>query len=73
MTQIDAIFRGGIFQPLEPVQLAEDQRVRLSIEPTAAESPAAWLARVREMQAKIISRTGWLPDSTPDIAADRLR
>jgi predicted DNA-binding antitoxin AbrB/MazE fold protein len=73
MTQIDAVFRDGIFQPLEPVQLADDQRVRLSIEPVAAKSPEAWLAHVRELQANVVGRSGALPDSTADIAVDRLR
>jgi predicted DNA-binding antitoxin AbrB/MazE fold protein len=73
MTQIDAIYRDGIFQPLEPVQLADEQRVRLSIEPIARQSPQAWLTHVRELQANVISRVGLLPDSSVEIAADRLR
>ncbi len=73
MTQIDAIYRGGIFQPLQPVQLSEEQRVRLSIEPTPTGQPIDWLTRVRELQAGVVGRAGFLPDSTADIAADRLR
>lgn len=73
MTQIDAIYRDGIFQPLEPVQLADDQRVRLSIEPVAGEAPEVWLSFVRQLQDNVVSRRGLLTDSTADIAADRLR
>ena len=73
MTQIDAIYRDGIFQPLEPVQLAEEQHVRLSIETFPRNSPQDWLTHVRELQAIVSSRVGLLPDSTVDIAAERLR
>ena len=73
MTHIDAVYRDGVFQPLGPVQLPDEQRVRLSIETVPAESPEAWLSRVRSLQGTIISRSGILPDSTPDIAADRIR
>jgi predicted DNA-binding antitoxin AbrB/MazE fold protein len=33
MSQIEAIYRGGVFEPLEPVHLCEDERVQLSFEP----------------------------------------
>ena len=33
MTQIDAIFRNGVFKPLQEVNLPENQRVRLSVQP----------------------------------------
>ena len=73
MTEIDAIYRGGVFQPLEPVSLPDEQRVRLSIQPREIESWREWVQRVEEHKAEIIKRHGVLPDSTPDIAADRLR
>lgn len=73
MTQIQAIYRDGVFQPLEPVHLGEQQRVRLSIEPVAPESPEAWLEQVRELQGRVVRRTGILLDSSGDIAADRHR
>ena len=73
MSRVEAIFRQGVFQPLEPVHLAEEQRVRLSIEPAGGSSPQAWLEEVRKLQALVVARQGPLPDSTPDIAADRLR
>ncbi|MBI3821945.1 MAG: antitoxin family protein [Planctomycetes bacterium] len=75
MSQIEAIYRHGVFEPLGPVDLKEDQRVRLSIETTEKETIDAWLERVRALHAQILSRRGGepLPDSTPGIAEDRLR
>ncbi|HZZ44436.1 MAG TPA: antitoxin AF2212-like protein [Tepidisphaeraceae bacterium] len=32
MSHIEAIYRHGVFEPLNPVNLQEDQRVQLSIE-----------------------------------------
>lgn len=34
---------------------------------------ADWLAAVRDIHRQIVSTHGQLPDSTPDIAADRVR
>jgi hypothetical protein len=73
MSRIDAINRGGVFEPLGPVNLSEEQRVQLSFEPANWESPQAWLNRVKPMQAVIVQRQGFLPESAPDIAADRKR
>ena len=75
MSQIDAIFRNGVFEPLGPVDLKEEQRVRLNIEPTDKEAIDAWLERVRALHEQILRRRGGepLPDSTPGIAEDRLR
>ena len=73
MSQIEAIFRHGVFEPLEPVNLKDEQRVRLSIEPAEKETPEAWLERVRKRQAEIFERQGFLPDSAPEIAEDRMR
>ena len=73
MSHVDAIYSKGVFKPLEPVKLREDQRVRLSFESTGNESPKDWLERVKEHRAAIRKRQGHLPDSAPDIAADRMR
>ena len=75
MSQIEAIYRHGVFEPLEPVDLKEEQRVRLSIQPAEKEAMEAWLERVRELHEQILKRQGGepLPDSTPGIAEDRLR
>lgn len=73
MTQIDAIYRHGVFEPLEPVDLKDEQRVRLNIEPERAEAFEAWLDQVRKLREDIYQLQGYLPDSTRDIAEDRLR
>lgn len=74
MAQIEAIYQGGVFKPLGEVKLPENQRVRLNVEPIDDAAYAlAWLARVREMHRQFIEKHGYLPDSTPDIAEDRMR
>ena len=73
MSQIEAVFRNGVFEPLEPVDLKEEQRVRLSIAPADKETPEAWLERARELRESIYQREGFLPNSTLDIAEDRMR
>ena len=73
MSSVNAIFHRGVFEPLEPVNLPEEQRVRLSIEPVAKETPLDWLECVRELHAAVLQRHGPLPDSAQDIAEDRQR
>jgi predicted DNA-binding antitoxin AbrB/MazE fold protein len=38
---VEAIFEGGVFKPLEPIELPERQAVRLSFELAASSEPAA--------------------------------
>ena len=73
MSQIEAIYRHGVFEPLEPVDLKEEQRVRLSIEPAEKEAWETWIKRVDELREAIYQRQGFLPDSAPEIAEDRMR
>ena len=73
MTQVEAIYQNGVFKPLKAVALAENQRVRLNVQPIGADDTAAWLARVRERQQRMIAQHGLFPDSTLDIAEDRRR
>jgi len=73
MTNIDAIFQDGVFKPITPISLPQNQRVRLSIERVSGEDALAWLREVQEHQKRIVAERGFLPDSTPDIAEDRLR
>ncbi len=73
MSQIDAIYRDGAFQPLVPIHLRENQRVRLTFQPVEAKDAEEWLAGVRRRQQRMIEQHGFLQDSAPDIAADRLR
>lgn len=77
MQQVDAIFEDGVFKPVGPVVLEEKQRVRLNIEPvrnTSPEAAKAWMERARAMRQRHFQKYGQhLPDSTPDIAEDRMR
>jgi predicted DNA-binding antitoxin AbrB/MazE fold protein len=73
MGHIEAIYRRGVFEPLEQVHYSEEQRVWLNIEVGAQESPQSWLNQVLAVQAAITARHGHLPDSAADIAVDRLR
>lgn len=73
MVQVDAIYQNGVFKPLSPVAVPENQRVHLNIEPVAATDARLWLQQVRKLQAEIVEQRGRFPDSTPDIAADRAR
>jgi predicted DNA-binding antitoxin AbrB/MazE fold protein len=70
MKTVEAIYSGGVFKPIEPLTLPENQRVRLTVEPVSA---VGWLDAVREFQRQVVANHGVLPDSTPDIAADRRR
>lgn len=69
---IEAIYTGGVFKPLEKVQMPENQRVRIEVIPTR-EDVDAWLKDIEQLHKEIIARSGVLPDSTADIAEDRLR
>jgi predicted DNA-binding antitoxin AbrB/MazE fold protein len=73
MSYVEAIYRHGVFEPLQPVDLQEEQRVRLSIEPAGPEAMKEWLERVTKRRDEIFQRQGFLPDSTLDIAEDRKR
>jgi predicted DNA-binding antitoxin AbrB/MazE fold protein len=73
MSRIEAIFRHGVFEPLEPVNLREEQRVQLSFEPANGQTPQAWLNQVQAMHVAIVKRHGVLPDSASEIAVDRMR
>jgi predicted DNA-binding antitoxin AbrB/MazE fold protein len=73
MTQVEAIYQNGVFKPLHHVAFAENQRVRLSVQPVELSDVQTWLAEVQQMQQRIIKDRGYFPDSTPDIAEDRRR
>jgi predicted DNA-binding antitoxin AbrB/MazE fold protein len=73
MLAVEAVYQGGVFKPVGEVHLPENQRVLLDIRAPAAADVAAWLAAVRDLHHQIVSTRGHLPDSTPDIAADRVR
>jgi predicted DNA-binding antitoxin AbrB/MazE fold protein len=73
MTRVDAIYQDGMFRPLEPVFLCENQRVALSVELISQEDALAWAKRVSQAREEAAARCGILPDSTIDIALDRMR
>ena len=73
MTQIEAIYQGGVFKPLGSVALGENQRVRLNFQPLTGDQVGKWLETVRRLQNEIIEKRGFFPDSASDIAADRKR
>ena len=58
MSQIEAIYRHGVFEPLEPVDLKEEQRVRLRVEPVEKETIEVWGERVRALHEQILRRRG---------------
>jgi len=70
MTQVDAIYQDGVFKPLQTVELPENRRVRLSIQPVEADNVRAWLDEVRQFQQRLIAEHGSFPDSVLDIAED---
>jgi predicted DNA-binding antitoxin AbrB/MazE fold protein len=73
MTQVEAIYQNGVFKPLAPIGLSENQRVRLSVQPLDGADARAWLEKVQERQRRIMAQRGPFPDSTADIAEDRRR
>ena len=73
MGEVEAVFQQGVFKPLSQVSLPENQRVRLSVEPIEAADVPGWLREVQGLQEGIVARSGFFPDSSLDIAADRAR
>jgi predicted DNA-binding antitoxin AbrB/MazE fold protein len=75
MSLIEAIYRRGVFEPLQPVDLPENQRVRLNVEPNPLKLQEwqEWFERVQRLQDELRQQHGEFPDSTIDIAEDRMR
>ena len=73
MSQVDAIYQKGVFRPLGQVELAENQRVRLQVEPLPASTVQGWLEEARKLQKQFTDRGVTFPGSEADIAADRDR
>lgn len=72
-TTVEAVYQGGVFKPVRPVNLPENQRVQLEVKAVPATDFQEWLARIRPVQAQIVAEFGLLPDSTPIIQEDRRR
>jgi predicted DNA-binding antitoxin AbrB/MazE fold protein len=76
MSQVEAIFEGGVFRPLAAVNLPEHERVILKVEAARKLTMEEWLARTQKHRETILRRRGPLgplPDSTPLIREDRDR
>jgi predicted DNA-binding antitoxin AbrB/MazE fold protein len=76
MGDIEAVFRHGVFHLLGPVNVRDEERVRLHIESSDLRGDSTamdWLREVQTLQADVRERRGDLPDSSVDIAADRAR
>ncbi len=73
MSVIEAVYRHGVFEPLEPVNLREEERVQVHVAPAHESSLAQWIKEIKALQEEFVKKHGLLPDSTPDIAEDRRR
>lgn len=72
MSTVEAVYQHGVFRPLGEVTLAENQRVRLHVEPAEEGDWQSWLEGVRRLQQRLAGARG-LFDSTLEIARDRCR
>jgi predicted DNA-binding antitoxin AbrB/MazE fold protein len=73
MSVVDAVYANGAFRPIGPVDLLENQRVRLTVEKVDPVAVENWLAEMKVLRDYQLAKYGVFPDSTPDIAADRRR
>jgi len=73
MSVVDAIYTNGTFRPVGPVDLPENQLVRLTVEVPKKLSTAEWLELTQALRDQQVAKYGVFPDSAPDIAADRQR
>ena len=74
MPAIDAVFADGVFRPLGPVGLPENQRVKLTVEPaTLPPAVAEWLALAAAHRERLRAEGVPVIDSTPVIAEGRRR
>ncbi len=79
MTDVRAVYEGGVFKPVDAVLLNERQFVTLRLAPVSAEQQQPdetavrrWRATLDSFHAEILAQSGRpFPDSTSDIAADR--
>jgi predicted DNA-binding antitoxin AbrB/MazE fold protein len=76
---VKAVYRGGVFKPLEKVDVRENQQVTLQIlskqgDSKRDEDQGIWLRQLLDLHERIRSRVGDMPDTTTaDIAEDRRR
>jgi predicted DNA-binding antitoxin AbrB/MazE fold protein len=68
--QIDAIYEDGVLRPLEPVNLQEHERVRLSIEQAAAESAAGVVGPTLHDALQSLGLLGCIEDGPADLSTN---
>ena len=71
--QLEAIVENGVLRPLDRLPFVDQQHVWIRVEPLEAYDVRQWLMKVVQHQQSVLNRMLPLPDSTPDIAEDRLR
>lgn len=71
---VDAVFQNGMFKPTQPVELPENEPVRLQIATSSEVADAlAWLNRLRVNREKLREKYGEFSDSALEIAEERYR
>ena len=76
MQSIEAIYQNGVFKPMENVDLPDNQRVRLQVQPCPGPIPSdvqAWLDELKRVRESLAAKYGQFDDSTLLIAEDRRR
>ncbi len=73
MNVISTQFTGGVFVPLEPVEIEEGTKIQVQIRSQSDLDWKEWMKSAAINRQKIMDRVGVLPDSTPEIRADRYR
>ena len=72
-TTMEAVVENGLLRPLQNLPFADRERVMIRVERIESPDVAGWLAAVDRHQKSVLDREGILPDSTLDIAEDRMR
>ena len=72
MNIIQAIYQNGVFRPLGPLSISENQIVELSIQPARKDIPD-WILYLRGVREGIAAGKPLFPDSALEIAKDRQR
>ena len=73
MASIEAIYQDGVFKPVGPVDLPDNLRVQIDVQPLPDPDAVVWLDQLRQTRARLQAQYGHFPDTTPDIAEDRMR
>jgi len=69
---VQAVYQNGVFRPLSPLSISENEIVELSIQPMRADVPD-WILRLRNVREHISRGKPLFPDSAVEIAEDRQR